>query len=99
VGQACSTKVSVKAADDSGLPDVSWHIVPKRVKSILHKLPLNFQTIHVGKIDQMTVKYTSIFYSKALQNLPKLGFFCLKIFHLATLVEMEVSFSVESHFF
>jgi hypothetical protein len=28
-----------------------------------------------------------------------LGFFCLKIFHLATLVEMEVSFSVESHFF
>jgi hypothetical protein len=26
------------------------------------------------KIFQMTLKYTNIFYSKALQNLPKLGF-------------------------
>jgi hypothetical protein len=33
----------------------------------------------------MTVKYTSIFHCKALQNLPKLGFLGLKTNHLATL--------------
>jgi hypothetical protein len=27
-----------------------------------------------GKIDQMAIKYTSIFQSKTLQNIPKLGF-------------------------
>jgi hypothetical protein len=26
------------------------------------------------KIDQMTIKFTTIFHCKALQNLPKLGF-------------------------
>jgi hypothetical protein len=31
------------------------------------------------------MKYTSIFYSKALQNLPKLGFLVFKPNHLATL--------------
>jgi hypothetical protein len=35
----------------------------------------------------MTIKYTNIFHCKALQNLPKLGFFGLKIHHLATLFE------------
>jgi hypothetical protein len=33
----------------------------------------------------MVIKYTNVFHSKALQNLPKLGFFGLKINHLATL--------------
>jgi hypothetical protein len=33
----------------------------------------------------MTIKYTNLFDSKALQNLPKFGFFGLKIYHLATL--------------
>jgi hypothetical protein len=41
------------------------------------------------KIFQMTVKYTSIFHSKALKNLPKLGFFGLKTNRLATLFLAE----------
>jgi hypothetical protein len=32
----------------------------------------------------MGIKYTIIFHSKALQNLPKLGFFGLDIYYLAT---------------
>jgi hypothetical protein len=35
----------------------------------------------------MAKEYTNPFYSKALKNLPKLGFFGLKINHLATLVK------------
>jgi hypothetical protein len=33
----------------------------------------------------MAIKYTNLFNSKALRNLPKLGFFGMKIYHLATL--------------
>jgi hypothetical protein len=32
----------------------------------------------------MTIKYTNIFHFKTLQNIHKLGFFGLKIYHLAT---------------
>jgi hypothetical protein len=35
----------------------------------------------------MAVKETTLFHCKALQKLPKLGFFGLKISHLATLAE------------
>jgi hypothetical protein len=38
-----------------------------------------------SKIDQMALKYTAIVHYKTLENLPKLGFFGLKIYHLATL--------------
>jgi hypothetical protein len=34
----------------------------------------------------MAVKFTNIFHSKALPNIPKLGFLGLKINHLPTLV-------------
>jgi hypothetical protein len=34
----------------------------------------------------MAIKYISIFQAKALKNLPKLGFFGLKMNHLATQV-------------
>jgi hypothetical protein len=34
----------------------------------------------------MIIKYANIFHSKALQNLPNVGIFGLKIFHLATLI-------------
>jgi hypothetical protein len=39
----------------------------------------------------MAIKCTHIFQCKTLQHLPKLGFlvFGLKIYHLATLVEMH----------
>jgi hypothetical protein len=33
----------------------------------------------------MVLKYTNILFFKALQNIPKLDFFGLKIYHLATL--------------
>jgi hypothetical protein len=33
----------------------------------------------------MAIEYTNLLQSKALQNLSKLGFFGLKIYHLATL--------------
>jgi hypothetical protein len=33
----------------------------------------------------MVIKYTNIFHSKALQNVPKVEIFGLKINHLATL--------------
>jgi hypothetical protein len=36
----------------------------------------------------MIIKYTNIFHSKALQNIPKLGFFGMKIYHLATLTNV-----------
>jgi hypothetical protein len=37
----------------------------------------------------MVIKYTNIYYSKALQNLPKFGIFGLKTKHLATLFEND----------
>jgi hypothetical protein len=39
------------------------------------------------KIFQMATKHTNIFHFKTLQNLPKFGFFGLKIYHLATLLD------------
>jgi hypothetical protein len=43
------------------------------------------------KIYQIAVIYSKWLYtlhhSRALQNLPELGFFCLKMYHLATLVQ------------
>jgi hypothetical protein len=37
-------------------------------------------------IVQMAIKYSNIFYFKALQNLTQIGIFGLKIYHLATLL-------------
>jgi hypothetical protein len=49
------------------------------------------------KLYQTAVKFTNIFHYKALQNIPKLGFFGLKINNLATLLPislcMKLSFS------
>jgi hypothetical protein len=39
----------------------------------------------------MAIKYTNIFHCKTLQNLPKLGFFGLKICHLATPVSQRLA--------
>jgi hypothetical protein len=38
-------------------------------------------------MDQVSIKYTSIFRCKSLQNLPKFGYFGFKTNHLASLVE------------
>jgi hypothetical protein len=37
------------------------------------------------KVLKTTIQYTNIFHSKELQNIPKLGFFDMKLNHLATL--------------
>jgi hypothetical protein len=60
----------------AGLPDFSWHNIPKlwKMYQIATKLP------NYHKINEMAVIYSkwrqnvpNIFYSKVLQNLPKLG--------------------------
>jgi hypothetical protein len=55
-----------------GLPDSSWHNIPKRWKiyQITTTLPHGHKICisNDRKIFQMTIKYTSIFHSKALQN-------------------------------
>jgi hypothetical protein len=44
----------------------------------------------------MVIESTNIFHSKAHQNLPKLGFFGLKINHLATLLSPRKLWSLWS---
>jgi hypothetical protein len=69
---------------------VARFVMVKRTKTWKKytKWPLNFPYGH--KIYQMDVKYykyTNIFYSKALQNIPKLVFLLWKyVYHLATLI-------------
>jgi hypothetical protein len=47
-----------------------------------HEIYQNGRKIHIQKV----IKYTNIVHSKALQNIPKLGFLAyIKINHLATL--------------
>jgi hypothetical protein len=63
---------------NSGLPDFSWSKLTKRGKVFqiitkYTKWPKNISNGH--KIDQMVIKYTKIFHSKTLQNLPKFCFF------------------------
>jgi hypothetical protein len=57
---------------DSGLPDFSWHIIPKRGKlyQITTTLPNGHKIYQmtVKYIFQMATKYNSIFHPKALQN-------------------------------
>jgi hypothetical protein len=46
-----------------------------------------YQIAFGRKIDKMAIKNTNIFHCKTFQNLPKIGIFVLKIYHLATLIE------------
>jgi hypothetical protein len=50
-----------------GLPDFSWYVIPKPEK--MYVFP------NVRKILQTVIKEINIFESKALEKLPKLGFF------------------------
>jgi hypothetical protein len=64
-------------------------MIPKRGKiyQITTTLPNGHKNIpNDRKIFQMTIKYSSIFQSEALQNFPKLGFFLENRHHLATLI-------------
>jgi hypothetical protein len=49
----------------AGLPDFSWYLLDTKTGK-------NVPNEH--KIFQMAIKYINIFQSKALENLPKLGF-------------------------
>jgi hypothetical protein len=72
----CSPQTFNPSVPATGLPDFSWHNIPKLGKYT--KLPLNLpkgNKIDVPngrKIGPMAVKCTHIFYCKILQNLPKL---------------------------
>jgi hypothetical protein len=54
-----------------------------QMTTIYAKRPYIIPNGHI--LYQTAFKYTNIFHSKALQNIPKFGFFGLKINHLATL--------------
>jgi hypothetical protein len=63
-------------AKGAGLPDFSWHKIPKRGKYIpnYHKIYQILSSIpNSCKIDQMSIQYTNIFHYKTLQRLPKFG--------------------------
>jgi hypothetical protein len=79
-----------------GLPDFLWTAY-RNVKNIPNytdkytKWPQNIIS-NGGKIGRMAIKCT-IFHCKTLQNLPKLGFLVLKIYHLATLEVSSLEFT------
>jgi hypothetical protein len=54
----------------------------------IYQAAINYTKWH--KIFQIVIKYTNIYYSKALQNLPKFGIFGLKTNHLATLIGVRI---------
>jgi hypothetical protein len=73
---------------DSGLPDFSWSESTKTGK--VYQMTTNYTKRpyiipNGNKLYQMAVKYANIFHPKALQNIPKYGFFGLKINNLAIL--------------
>jgi hypothetical protein len=76
------------------LPDFSWSKRTRTEKvyqmsTNYTKLPYIIPNGHKLPVYQTAVKYTKIFHSKTLLNIPKLGFFGLKINHLATLITTE----------
>jgi hypothetical protein len=71
-----------------GLPDFSWYNIPKT------GIPTDLPNVH--KTYQMAIKYTNIFHFKILQNLPKLGFLVLEIFHLTTLTVTPLRWTGQS---
>jgi hypothetical protein len=74
-----------------GLPDFSWHNMPKRGKwyHIATTLP-NGRKIH--ELAVLYSKWTKIFQPFPIQGPPKftqIGIFSLKIYHLATLLQTQ----------
>jgi hypothetical protein len=61
---------------------IFWHNIPKRgIYQIATKLPNGHKMCQMAiiYIFQMGIKYSNLFHSNALRNLPKLGFFVWKI--------------------
>jgi hypothetical protein len=69
------------ATERAGLPDFSWYMIPKPEKctKLTQNVPNGHKISQMSvKTFQMAIKYISISQSRALQNLPKLGFLVLK---------------------
>jgi hypothetical protein len=65
----------------TGLPDLSWYNIPKAGCNVPndHKIyQMDITSTKCSKVFQMAIKYSKIFSSKALKNLPKLGFLMCK---------------------
>jgi hypothetical protein len=61
-----------------GLPDFSWYVIPKPEKMYQMSTKWIEWSKNVSKIFQMVIKGVNILQSRALQNLPKSGFFVWK---------------------
>jgi hypothetical protein len=75
-----------------GLPDFSRCLIPKPEKMYQNNTyctQWSWNIPNLRKILRRDIKYNNIFQSSALQNLPKLVFFDLKINHLATLYRLK----------
>jgi hypothetical protein len=71
--------------DPGGLPYFSWYSIQKwhstyQMAPVYTNVPQNTP----NKIPN-GYKYTEIFHSKAIKNIPKIGILGVKIYHLATL--------------
>jgi hypothetical protein len=79
------------------LPDFPWYNIPNwgKIYQITIKYSKRPQNITYGlKIDQMNINIpTNIGNYNTLENLPKLGFLVLKIYHLATLEVSSLEFT------
>jgi hypothetical protein len=64
----------IRSEPRSGLPDFSWHNLPKRGEEI-YQIATYYQ-MDVCNIFQMVIEYT--FYSKVIQNSPNLTFLAWK---------------------
>jgi hypothetical protein len=78
----------------AGLPDFSWFNIPKWEK--IYQMTIQYtrwpQNIpDCRKIDQVSIKFTSIFHYKTLQNSPKFGFLVWKytIWHPCSTERLE----------
>jgi hypothetical protein len=70
-----------ESKSSTGLPDFSWCMIPKPVKMYQINTKCNkwFKNVpNANQIFPMAIKYINIFQSKALQNLPNMGFLVWK---------------------
>jgi hypothetical protein len=83
------TPLRLKTTSRPGLPDFSRSKHTKTVKVYQMTTHYTKRPYIIPKdhpLHQTALRYTNIFHSKSLQNIPKFGIFGLKINHLATLI-------------
>jgi hypothetical protein len=96
----------VEADKVGGTPMVARFFLKQYTKTVkiyqIITTLLNYRKIYqmaVKYVFLMTINYTNIFHSEALQNVPKLGFFGLKIYHLATLLSSMTTLIISCFLF